>query len=683
MRTSYDGNILTTSNIYTKDINSSRNFYGNSSKLENLQNLYFYLNPTTKSNANTTSQQLKELKRFQHESEGDELDKKYGKPIINNYKRFHHRAEEIKKAQGKNLDKNKLYTNYTPKIKNNPNLAFYSIADLSMLHPLTYQKVKSSERSLTSGNLKYNTRLQIVDEKLRKLEEKNEFFNIINNIFFDSLKDNLTQSLKRKAFMRKHLKDIEYLKQINLEEYNNKVKYLTDLVEQGQIDFDNYNFEGEPLNGVEDMAGHLEALKTEIGTMLTKNTMKHDINLNLLKQDVENIKEELEKKLGEFSENNNKNYEILKDYLFREEQDRLEEKKKNKKDIYNKRAELIPETRTNFEIKAKKQGLKLYNEKESEEKESKESKEEKEEEEKESTENVEQSEVSTETNKNLDVIDKILLDSISLSMTSNGQNIKSSKNSKRSKTLTQSNKKSSKSNTNENNNDNIDTTPKEKTEENEIVLTSSSNMTSKKSKKSKKSKWKLLQQSEESNNENNINDNNNIQEIKDEDESYIDKNNKITGTYKSKFDSNKPEILSKSKRSKASKKFKLSQKSKKSIKNEEENIKSKTSSKKEESTYKIKNEESVEDDVIVGTESSSDTTESFKITLRSNKVNLNSIKENQEVFLSNGDSMNNKSDNDKKSRKSRKSRKSKKSKKRSNISQSIKEKSKEEEEDDN
>ena len=41
-------------------------------------------------------------------------------------------------------------------------------------------------------------------------------------------------------------------------------------------------------------------------------------------------------------------------------------------------------------------------------------------------------------------------------------------------------------------------------------------------------------------------------------------------------------------------------------------------------------EESAEDDVIVGTESSRDTTESFKITLRSNNVNLNSIKDKEE-----------------------------------------------------
>jgi len=664
MRTSYDGNILTTSNIYNKDINSSRNFYGKSSKLENLQNLYFYLNPYSKSNANATSQQLKQLKHIQHELEDDELDKKYGKPILNNYKRFHLRAEEIKKSQGKNLDKNKLFTNYTPKVKNNPNLAFYSIADLSMMHPLTYQKLKSTEKYLTSGNVKYNTRLQIVDEKLRKLEEKNECLNIINNIFFDSLRDNLTQSLKKKAFLRKHLKDIEYLKQINLEEYNNKVNYLTNMVEQDQIDFDNYNFEGEPLNGVDNFAGNLEALKTEIGTMLTKNTMKHDINLNLLKQDVNDIKEELEKKLVEFSENNNKNFEILREYLFREEQDRLKEKKKKKKEAINKVDDYIPETRTNFEIKGKK-GLKLHDEEEKEKE--TESKEEKEEEEKESTENIEQSEVSSEMNRNLDVIDKILLESISLSLTTNGQNIKSSKSS--SKNKTQSNKKSSKSKDNDNNINNI--------EENEIVLTSSSNMTSKKTKKSKKSKWRLLQESEENTDKNNINipDNKNIQEIKEEDESNINENI-ITGTYKSKFDSNKPEIQSKSKRSKASKKFKLSKKSEEPIKKEEENIQSKTSSKKEESNYEIKNEESAEDDVIVGTESSSDTTESFKLTIRSNKVNLNSIKENQEVFLSNGTSKN-------KSEKDKKSRKSKKSKKRSSIPHSIKEKSKEEEDDDN
>ena len=98
MRSSYDGNILANSNIYSKDINSSRNFYGKSSKLENLQNLYFYLNPYSKSTSINVNQQLKQLKRFQSEGEGDELDKKYGKPIINNYKRFHIRAEEIKKG---------------------------------------------------------------------------------------------------------------------------------------------------------------------------------------------------------------------------------------------------------------------------------------------------------------------------------------------------------------------------------------------------------------------------------------------------------------------------------------------------------------------------------------------------------------------------------------------------------
>ena len=106
-----------------------------------------------------------------------------------------------------------------------------------------------------------------------------------------------------------------------------------DLIESGEIDFDNYNYEGEPLNGMENMAGRLEALKTEIGTMLTKNTMKNDINLNFLKEDVIQIKDELEKKLMEFSENNNRNYEILKEYLFREEKDRLEEKRKRKKQM--------------------------------------------------------------------------------------------------------------------------------------------------------------------------------------------------------------------------------------------------------------------------------------------------------------------------------------------------------------
>ena len=646
--------------MFNNNINSSRNFYGNSSKLENLQNLYFYLNPYSKSTSINANKQLEQLKLFQSETEENELDKKYGKPIINNYKRFHIKAEEIKKGTKKNLDKNTIYTNYTPEAKNNPNLAFYSVADLSMLHPLTYQKVKSSERYLTSGNLKYNTRLQMVDEKLKKLEEKNECLNVINNIFFDSLKDNITQSLKRKGFLRKHLKDIEYLKQINLEEYNNKVKFLMNLVEEGQIDFDNYNFEGEPLNGIENMVGRIEALKTEIGTMLTKNTMKHDVNLNLLKQDVDNIKDELEKKLFEFSENNNKNYAILKEYLKREEEDRLAEKQKRKRDLYYNRDQFTQEMADKFQIKGIKPEIKIdQTEKETET-----------EKEKKSTENPEeneQSEVSSETNKNIDVIDKILLDSISLSLTSKGGNIKeksSKKGSNKNKGIKDDNN-IEKININEN--------------ENEIVLTSSSNMTNSKNKKSKKSKWKLLQESEESNLESNIKSN----EIKEEDENNNIINTIITGSYKSNFNSNKPEIENKSRRSKRSKKFKLSKNSEKPFE-EEENIKSeskieKSETKKEESNKKEKTEskkEEFEDDKIEGTESSSVTTESFKLTMRSNKVDLHSLKENQEVFLS--------SDNSKmkdKDKKSKKSKRSKKSKKKNSISQSIKEKSQEEEDD--
>ena len=624
MRSSYDRSIFPNPNIYENNLNSSRNFFGNSSKLENLQNLYFSLNPYSKSTAINSNQQLRLLNQLKSEEEDNELDKKYGKPIINNYKRFHLRAEEIQKGKGKSSNKNEIYTNYTPEAKNNPNLAFYSLGDLASLHPITYQKLKSSERYLTSGNLKNYTRLQMVDEKIKKLEEKNEYLQTINNIFFDSLKDTLTISLKRKGFLRKHLKDIEYLKQINEEEYNNKVKYLMDLIESGEIDFDNYNYEGEPLNGMENMAGRLEALKTEIGTMLTKNTMKNDINLNFLKEDVIQIKDELEKKLMEFSENNNRNYEILKEYLFREEKDRLEEKRKRKKQMKRPGENYVQDMGVNFQIKGVKPKTEIKKEEKSTEEE------------------IEVSEVSTETNKNIDVVDKLLLDSISLSMTTNGKNIKDK--DKKTSTKSKRTRKSGKSSKEE-----------DDMEGKEIELTSSSKNTNK---KSKNSKWKLLQDSKESdiNSKEQETDINNNQEIKEEDEN--NENIIIEGSYKSKFDSNKPEFLSKSKRSKRSKRFKLS---KETTENKEENIKteskkesnvssSKTQDKNKISTENKEEEENEdEDDKVLGTESSSVTTESFKLTNRSNKFNLNNIKEHQEVLLG-SDSSKIKSSNDKKSK---------------------------------
>ena len=61
MRSSYDKDIYNKPNIFNNNINSSRSFFGNSSKLENLQNLYFHLNPYSNSTAIKSSQQLKEL----------------------------------------------------------------------------------------------------------------------------------------------------------------------------------------------------------------------------------------------------------------------------------------------------------------------------------------------------------------------------------------------------------------------------------------------------------------------------------------------------------------------------------------------------------------------------------------------------------------------------------------------
>ena len=93
---SYDRSIFPNPNIYENNLNSSRNFFGNSSKLENLQNLYFSLNPYAKSTSINSNQQLRLLNKFQSEADENALDKKYGKPIINNYQRFHLKAKKKK-----------------------------------------------------------------------------------------------------------------------------------------------------------------------------------------------------------------------------------------------------------------------------------------------------------------------------------------------------------------------------------------------------------------------------------------------------------------------------------------------------------------------------------------------------------------------------------------------------------
>ena len=721
MKLSYDKDIYNKSNIFNNNINSSRSFFGNSSKLENLQNLYFHLNPYSNSTSIKSNQQLKDLQQFQTQTEPDKLGKKYAQPNVNNYKRFHFKVEEVKKGK-----KFKNQSPYTPVARDNPNLAFYSVGDLATLHPLTYQGMQTTKRFINSNTMKNNVRMQMMEEKLRKYEEKSEGLQILNNLFFDSLKDSISQSLKRKAFVKRHLKELEYLKNKDLEEYNNQVDYINKLVDENNIDFDNYDDNGEPLNGVQNLESKMEAMKTEIGTMLTKNTIKNDADLNVLRKDVDDIKKELEDKLIEFSSVNNKNFEIIQEYLCREEEDRLKEKKRKEEEERIKRENMlnafIPDQNEIFEIKAKK--------KEKKEKPKKIKK----------SEESQEGEVSTESNKDLDVIDKMLLDSMTVTATETENN---------SSSKTGTSKKTSISNALE--------------EDKEIDLRSESSKSKKDSKNKNKKKWKLIQKKdtdtiEEENGENEVEGDENVilgsykskfksnkpeiqskrskkskrfkisketeeeeneDEEKEDEEKEDNKEDKhtIEGSYnRSNFYTNNPEIERKSKRSKNSKKFKLTDNTKnKSSKNKElkdneenlfssENKKSKTKSKsqkktvskskKDEEKYKpsieSKEEENEdneepkdkdEENKIIPTESSSVYTESFKLTHKTGEktkslVNLKDIKEDEEVYLANDISNLNSNNGDKKSRKSKKS---KKSKKKSIKTKSIKEENEEDE----
>ena len=716
MKLSYDKDIYNKSAILN---NNSRSFFGNSSKLENLQNLYFHLNPYSNSTSIKSNQQIKDLQKFQNQTEPDSLERKYAQPNVNNYKRFHFKAEELKKGKKFNAP-----SPYSPVARDNPNLAFYSVGDLATLHPLTYQKMKSTQKYINSNAMKNNMRIQIVEEKMRKLEEKNDGLQILNNIFFDSLKDNITQSLKRKAFIKRHLKDIEYLKNTNIDEYNDKVEYLNKLIDENNIDFDNYDDNGEPLSGVQNLEGKIEAMKTEIGTLLTKNTMKNDANLNVLRKDVDEIKKQLEDKLIEFNLVNNKNFEILQDYLCREEENRLNEKKYKEEQERIKREKLLnaftPSKNEKFQIKGiKKEKIKKKRNKLG------------------GSEESEESDISTESNKDLDVIDKMFLDSMTVTVSETEKNTSSKKGttntgeeneidlrSENSKTIKDSKNKGKKQwkllqkdndtidEENDDNNNNIEGN------ENNIIGSYKSNFKSDRpeiqSKRSKKSKrFKISKETEEEENEDeDKKEDEKEKEKSDRGKSNKDKSNKeinIEGSYnKSDFYTYMPEMEKKSKRSQNSKQFNLSKDSKnkinkiKKLKENEENLFSSENQKSEKSKSKSiskkkpsKEEESEEEEeekedkkvektiskkktpTPIVSVSSSVYTESFKLTKKTGEklVNLSSLKEGQEVYLDSDISNLKSNNNDKKSKKSRKSKKSKKSKKKSQKSKTIKEES--------
>ena len=202
------------------------------------------------------------------------------------------------------------------------NLAFNSSSDLLFSNPVQTQKRFNSEYNILQNNAyaeskKNNTKMQMMEEKMKNLELKSQRLEVINDFFFDMFENNLV----KEEIEKQREKAAELQKQKNKEEglesssssdsesYSNKKKkkgkkYKKNKKKDEKLnlnDLDRENFakkdEFDPQKYQEKTFKHtkdvLENIKKNVSNYLFEEELRKNEKLQILGEEINNLKSQL------------------------------------------------------------------------------------------------------------------------------------------------------------------------------------------------------------------------------------------------------------------------------------------------------------------------------------------------------------------------------------------------------
>ena len=217
------------------------------------------------------------------------------------------------------------------------NLAFNSSSDLLFSNPVQTHKRYNSEYNILQNNVyaetkKNNTKMQMMEEKMKNLELKSQRLEVINDFFFDMFENNLVKeeinNQREKAAQLQKQKNKEeglesnsssdsedYSKKRRKKNYKKKNKNgklnLNDLDRDNfkkKDEFDPKKYQEKTINHTKDV---LENIKKNVSNYLFEEELKKNEQLQLMGEQINELKSKLVNQLEKMQMNQKQQMEKI------------------------------------------------------------------------------------------------------------------------------------------------------------------------------------------------------------------------------------------------------------------------------------------------------------------------------------------------------------------------------------
>ena len=185
-------------------------------------------------------------------------------------------------------------------------LQFYSVQDIrpkNRIFPLDPNQLE-----LIYTNKNNDTKLHMVEERIKNLEIKNRNLEIINKMFFDKLKYHYDQNSNRKKFFDKNIEQLKHEIETGDTNFNKHFSFLKYMKENKNAVFD---INGNSNEVYRDLDKEMNDYRNELNKIISDDKINNIKSLNIIKKSIDELKNDFNNRFEKLESLNQQNRELI------------------------------------------------------------------------------------------------------------------------------------------------------------------------------------------------------------------------------------------------------------------------------------------------------------------------------------------------------------------------------------
>ena len=217
-------------------------------------------------------------------------------------------------------------------------LVFNSSSDMLYHNPFKYNQ--RGELSLLKENVSYQnkknaTKIQMIEEKMKNLELKNQRLEVINDFFFDMFENNLVKDeINRQRLLKAQEEDKKYYDDSESESnyFRKRKKHKKFHKSKSEVYLNKYDYKKNEFDALtfqqktaQNARTILDNIKKNIGTYLIEEELKKNEQFQSINEGINELKSDLTNKLERIQKNQNQQMQKIAYCLLNSGDDKVED----------------------------------------------------------------------------------------------------------------------------------------------------------------------------------------------------------------------------------------------------------------------------------------------------------------------------------------------------------------------